>query len=41
MSVDARTRLCGHLTAIGFASVTMLDPAQPPPDIQTGPREAA
>ncbi|MEH6950274.1 exopolysaccharide transport family protein [Nitrobacter sp. NHB1] len=41
MSADARARLSGQLTAIGFASVTMLDPAPQLPDIQTGPREAA
>jgi hypothetical protein len=41
MSADARARLSGQLMAIGFASVTMLDPAAPPPGIRTGPREAA
>ncbi|ABE63253.1 lipopolysaccharide biosynthesis [Nitrobacter hamburgensis X14] len=41
MSVDARARLSGQLTAIGFASVTMLDPTPQPADTQTGPREAA
>jgi MinD-like ATPase involved in chromosome partitioning or flagellar assembly len=41
MSADARARLSGQLMAIGFASVTMLDPAPQPPGIRTGPREAA
>ncbi|HEU4806587.1 MAG TPA: lipopolysaccharide biosynthesis protein, partial [Nitrobacter sp.] len=41
MSADARARLSDQLTAIGFASVTMLDPAPQSPDIRTGPREAA
>jgi uncharacterized protein involved in exopolysaccharide biosynthesis len=41
MGTEARARLSSQLTAIGFTSVTMLDPAPQPPDIQTGPREAA
>ncbi|WP_438277523.1 GumC family protein [Nitrobacter sp.] len=41
MSAEARARFSGQLTAIGFASVTMLDPMSLPPEIQSGPREAA
>ncbi len=41
MSTDARARLSGQLTAIGFTSVTMLDPEPQPSDIRTGPRAAA
>jgi uncharacterized protein involved in exopolysaccharide biosynthesis len=41
MSTEARARFSGQLTAIGFASVTMLDPMSLPPEIQSGPREAA
>ncbi|WP_438275147.1 GumC family protein [Nitrobacter sp.] len=41
MSVEARSRFGDQLTAIGFASVTMLDPMSLPPEIQNGPREAA
>lgn len=41
MSTEARSRFSGQLTAIGFASVTMLDPLSLPPEIQNGPREAA
>lgn len=40
MSMEARARFSGQLSAIGFTSVTMLDP-MPLPDIQSGPREAA
>jgi hypothetical protein len=40
MSMEARSRFSGQLTAIGFTSVTMLDP-MPLPDVQSGPREAA
>ncbi len=40
MSMEARARFSGQLTAIGFTSVTMLDP-MPLPDVQSGPREAA
>jgi succinoglycan biosynthesis transport protein ExoP len=41
MSTDARARLSGQLTAIGFTSVTMLNAEPQPSDIQTGPRAAA
>ena len=40
MSMEARARFSGQLSAIGFTSVTMLDP-MPLPDVQSGPREAA
>ncbi|GAB1716389.1 MAG: lipopolysaccharide biosynthesis [Nitrobacter sp.] len=41
MTAEARARLSGQLTTIGFASVTMLDPVSLPPEIRTDPREAA
>lgn len=41
MNADARMRMSGQLKAIGFTTVTMLDPASIRPDMQIGPREAA
>jgi uncharacterized protein involved in exopolysaccharide biosynthesis len=41
MDPEARARFSGQLTAIGFASVTMLDPTSLPPGAENGPREAA
>ncbi len=41
MNADARMRMSSQLKAIGFTTVTMLDPASIRPDMQIGPREAA
>lgn len=41
MNADARMRMSSQLKAIGFATVTMLDPASLRSDTQLGPREAA
>jgi uncharacterized protein involved in exopolysaccharide biosynthesis len=41
MNADARMRMSSQLKAIGFTTVTMLDPASLRSDTQLGPREAA
>ncbi|GEC15473.1 GumC family protein [Nitrobacter winogradskyi] len=41
MNADARMRMSSQLKAIGFTTVTMLDPASIRPDMQIDPREAA
>lgn len=41
MNADARMRMSSQLKAIGFTTVTMLDPASLRSDTQFGPREAA
>lgn len=41
MNADARMRMSSQLKAIGFATVTMLDPASLRSDTTIGPREAA
>ncbi|WP_425909170.1 GumC family protein [Nitrobacter sp. TKz-YC02] len=41
MNADARMRMSSQLKAIGFTTVTMLDPVSLRSDTQLGPREAA